>query len=80
MAFCLFQVKQIQKKLQKVQKDGEIMLRTFMKKYPVLQPYARKPYTTYLFRALVTIPIITFIGPVLSLAGVLTSKLHLLLS
>ena len=69
----------MQKKFQKVQKDGEIMLRTFMKKYPVLQPYARKPYTTYLFRALVAMPIIIFIGPLLSLVGVLTSKFYLLL-
>lgn len=68
------QVKQIQKKLLKVQKDGEIMLRTFMKKYPALQPYARKPYTTYIFRAVVALPFITLLGPLLSLVGVLTSK------
>lgn len=68
------QVKSWQKKFQKVQKDGEIMLKQQMKKFPALQPYARKPYTTYLFTALVATPFIIFTGPVLGFLGLLGSR------
>jgi len=54
-----------------VQKDGEIMLKQQMKKMPALQPYARKPCTTYIFTFLVATPFIIFTGPVLSLLGLL---------
>ncbi len=61
-----------------MQKDGEIMLKQQMKKFPALQPYARKPYTTYIFTALVATPFIIFTGPVLSLLGLL-GKTHMLI-
>ncbi|KAL0047308.1 hypothetical protein WJX82_000390 [Trebouxia sp. C0006] len=72
------QVKSWQKKIQKVQKDGEIMLKKQMKKFPALQPYARKPYTTYIFTFLVATPFIIFTGPFLSLLGLL-GKTHMLI-
>ena len=53
----------------KVQKDGELLLRTFMKKYPALQPYARKPYTTFLVRALAITPFLIFCGPIFAFLG-----------
>ncbi len=54
------------------------MLRKQMKKFPALQPYARKPYTTYIFTFLVATPFIIFTGPVLSLLGLL-GKTHMLI-
>lgn len=51
------------------------MLKQQMKKFPALQPYARKPYTTYIFTALVATPFIIFTGPVLSLLGFLGKML-----
>lgn len=54
------------------------MLKQQMKKFPALQPYARKPYTTYLFTALVATPFIIFTGPVLGFLGLL-GKTHMLL-
>ena len=63
------QVAQAQKKVLKIQKDLETLLRTQMKKYPALQPYARKPYTTIIVRMLVATPFIIFLGPILGLIG-----------
>ncbi len=62
------QVQQAQKKVHKVWKNWEIALRTQMRKFPALQPFARKPYTTYLLTALAASPVF-FIGPILGLIG-----------
>lgn len=71
------QVKQAQRKFFQLQKDGEKILRTQMKKYPVLQPYARTPYTTIILRLAVLTPFIIFLGPLLTLLGSLgTVCLH----
>lgn len=45
------------------------MLRTQMKKYPALQPYAKTPYTTYILRLGVLVPVFIFLGPLLGLIG-----------
>ena len=63
------QVRNVQKKVPQLQKDGEKVLRTQMKKYPALQPYAKTPYTTYILRLGVLVPLFIFLGPLLSLIG-----------
>lgn len=70
------QVKTVQKKVLQLQKDAEKLLRTQMKKYPALQPYARTPYTTYIVRLVVLAPLVIFLGPLLGLIGSL-GKCHL---
>ncbi|KAL3131317.1 hypothetical protein ABBQ38_000607 [Trebouxia sp. C0009 RCD-2024] len=63
------QVRNVQKKVAQLQKDGEKVLRTQMKKYPALQPYAKTPYTTYILRLGVLLPLFIFLGPLLGLIG-----------
>ena len=66
---CHMQVRNVQKKVSQLQKDGEKVLRTQMKKYPALQPYAKTPYTTYILRLGVLVPLFIFLGPLLGLIG-----------
>ena len=73
---CRVQIKNVQKKASQLQKDAEKILRTQMKKYPVLQPYARTPYTTYLIRLVFLIPFVIFLGPLLGLIGSLGKPGH----
>ena len=63
---CSVQVKQAQKKVLKLRKDLESSLRTQMKKYPALQPYARKPYTTWIISVVAAGPLCIDVAPLLS--------------
>lgn len=71
------QVKTVQRKVLRLQKDAEKILRAQMKKYPALQPYARAPYTTYIVRMAVLAPLIIFLGPLLGLIASLGKPHHL---
>lgn len=64
---CHVQVKSVQKKVLQLQKDAEKILRTQMKKYPALQPYARTPYTTIIVKSVALFPFVIFLGPLLGL-------------
>lgn len=66
----------MQKKALQLQKDAEKILRTQMKKYPALQPYARAPYTTYVIRLVVLAPVAIFLGPMLGLIASLGKHSH----
>ena len=65
------QVKQVQKKVLKLRRDTESALRAQMKKYPALQPYARKPYTTWIISVVAAVPLVIAVGPLLALLGVI---------
>ena len=69
------QVKNGQKQVAQVQRKLEAALRTQMKKYSALQPYARKPYTSYIIYFAAGLPIIVFFVPILTaILGALTGS------
>lgn len=65
------QVKQAQKKVLRLRKDLESALRTQMKKYRPLQPYARKPYTTWILSVTAAVPVLVAVRLVLAVFGIL---------
>ena len=76
----MMQVKNGQKQLTQLQRKLEAALRTQMKKYPALQPYARKPYTSYIIYFAAALPAAVFLLPILgTLVAIFTgtTQLHL---
>lgn len=69
------QVRNGQKQLQQLQRKLQAALRAQMKKTPALQPYARKPYTSYIVYFIAAVPALVFVSFVLPILGTILALL-----